>query len=164
MKNKIRLVMFVVVLLIVGVLVLENWQYVFAREVSGEIKEIERVSQNTILGTGANIPASQLFSFAVAIKDKKSSEIVTASSEDRQWAVAKKGLCAEARFFPYPPWDLERAGTFHGARLVKLYECETNAATAAAVSPPAAPAPATPPAPAIQAAPATPVAPTSEKK
>lgn len=60
----------------------------------------------------------------MAIKDETSGEIFTASSEDRQWAAVQgEGLCAEAKFFPYPPWQLDKAGTYHGARLLKLWNC-----------------------------------------
>ena len=89
----------------------------------GKILAIDRVTQpNTLIGPGGPVPASQIFSFAVAIRDEQG-EIVTASSEDRQWAVVEKGQCGEAKFFPYPPWKLDKGGTYFGARLLKLYDC-----------------------------------------
>lgn len=102
---------------------IKYYSYVFAKTVRGEILKVERVNQNETIITGSrNVPAAQIFSFAVAIRDEKG-EIFTASSEDRQWAVAQPAQCAQARFFPYPPWDFEKAGTFFGARLVQLYDC-----------------------------------------
>ena len=84
---------------------------------------IDRVIEpSTIVGAGLKIPTAQMFSFAVAIKDSHG-EIVTASSEDRQWSVVEKGQCAEALYFPYPPWALDKAGTYYGARLTRLYDC-----------------------------------------
>jgi hypothetical protein len=71
----------------------------------------------------ASVPANQIFSYAVAIRDSRG-EIHTASTEDRQWAVAQKGQCVEAKYFPYPPWQLDKAGTYHSARLLRLYECD----------------------------------------
>jgi hypothetical protein len=68
------------------------------------------------------IPDEQIFSFGVAIRDSKG-EIHTASSEDRQWAVAQAGQCVEAKYFPYAPWELSNAGTYHGARLIRLFDC-----------------------------------------
>jgi hypothetical protein len=66
-----------------------------------------------------------MFSFAIAIRDQKGT-IHTASAEDRQWAVVEKGQCVEAKFFPYPPWNLDKSGTFFGARLLKLYDCKSQ--------------------------------------
>lgn len=129
MKTKLILVGAVLVLGFSTYLTLHYYSYIFARHVKGQIVGIDRVTQPTaILNAGATIPASQIFSFAVAIKEPQG-EIVTSSSEDRQWAVAEKGQCVEAKFFPYPPWELDKAGTYSGARLLKLYECETHDAS-----------------------------------
>jgi len=94
------------------------YSYVFARTVVGEIVDVKHAG-----ATGFAVNREIAFSMAVAVKDGTSGEIVTASTEDRQWAVAKAGMCAEAKFFPYPPWDLEKSGTYYNARLVKLSEC-----------------------------------------
>ena len=103
-----------------GYVTVRFYSYLFAVKVDGKIVSVERVTSPTaILG---NLSASQIYSFAVAIKDKNG-EIFTASSEDRQWAVAKNDMCVVAKFFPYPPWDFDKAGTYFGARLVKLKEC-----------------------------------------
>ena len=99
------------------------YSFVFARTVTGKIAGIDRVTQtNTIIGTTTQIPPSQIFSFAIAVKELEGN-IVTASSEDRQWAVAEKGQCVQAKFFPYPPWQLDKSGTYYGARLLKLSDC-----------------------------------------
>lgn len=116
----------VVVILIIAVLwaVGANYSVIFAKSVVGEITRVERIEIPVALMQGANSDFnSKVFSFAVGIKDKMTGEIYTASSEDRQWAVAEKGQCAEAKFLPYPPWDLTKKDTYFGARLVKLYEC-----------------------------------------
>jgi hypothetical protein len=106
-----------------GFIAVRYYDYVFSRSVHGAILRVERVSDpGALIANGAAVPATQLFSFAVAIKDEKG-EIHTASSEDRQWAVAQPGQCAEARFFPYPPWQFDKSGTYHGARLLKLSDC-----------------------------------------
>jgi len=120
---KLRLLGLVVALILAGFVVMNYYSYLFSKDVAGEVISIQRVTDvTTVIGNGRAIPEAQLYSFAVAIK-VKSGEIMTASSEDRQWAVVEKGKCAEAKFYPYPPWKLDRAGTFHGARLLKLYEC-----------------------------------------
>ncbi|OFZ12235.1 MAG: hypothetical protein A2Z20_04250 [Bdellovibrionales bacterium RBG_16_40_8] len=86
------------------------WPYIFSKTVVGVITDVQRVSEQ------------EQFLFAVAIREKNG-EIATASSEDRQWAVAKPGQCAEAKYYPYPPWQLDMAGTYFGARLTKLHIC-----------------------------------------
>jgi hypothetical protein len=123
LKNKFAwFLIFVFLASAVGV-ILHYYSYVFSRQIMGEVIGIDRVIQpSTIIGMGTPLPASQVFSFAIAIKEA-SGEIVTASSEDRQWAVVEKGQCAEARYFPYPPWELDKSGTYFGARLLKLYDC-----------------------------------------
>jgi hypothetical protein len=126
-KNvKIKLTLAGLLLLLVGLsfVTYHYYSFIFARHVKGEVVGIDRVTQpNTIIGSGGQIPASQVFSFAIAVRDS-SGEIVTASSEDRQWAVVEKGQCAEAKYFPYPFWQLDKSGTYFGARLLKLYDCE----------------------------------------
>jgi hypothetical protein len=123
MKSVVNRLLIVLVLIIVAVVFFNFYTYIFARTVSGVVENVDRVSNNmAIIGT-QGMPAKELvFSFAVAIK-QADGEIVTASSEDRQWAVVEKGKCAEAKFYPYPPWELDKSGTFHNARLIKLYDC-----------------------------------------
>ena len=124
MKKKLWLFILLLVLAASVYTVIAYYPYVFAKHLEGVVVGVERVTQPTaIIGSGRSIPPEQLYSFAVAIRDDKTSEIFTASSEDRQWAVVVKGQCAEAKFFPYAPWDLDKAGTYSGARLLRLYDC-----------------------------------------
>jgi len=140
-----------------GVLfVLINWYpYIFSKSVDGVVYGVERVEvPMAVLTTAGARPAPQVFSFAVAVKDSKTGEIFTASSEDRRWAVVQKGQCAEVKFLPYPPWSLTRSGAFFGARLIRLYECPAGVVMPTVPATPAAPAaPVTPSAPAAPAAP-----------
>ena len=98
------------VLIGVSVVLYNYWPYIFARNVKGVISDVQRVSTPVAVMTGGGSAADtrDLFSFAVGIRED-SGEIVTASSEDRQWAIAKSGQCAEAKFYPYPwhpmPWN-----------------------------------------------------------
>ena len=112
------------------------YSYIFSKNIHGKIEKVERIDINVALMQSVGVPTSRLspalFSFAVAIKNS-SGEIYTSSAQDRQWAVAKEGQCVEAKFYPYPFWDLEKAGTFFNARLLRLYECSQEAAPAAAV-------------------------------
>jgi len=103
---------------------IKYYDVIFAEKVIGEIFKVERVTTNVAYITDmSQNPSPQMFSFAVGIKDRNSGQIWTSSSEDRQWAVAKEGLCVEAEFLPYPPWNLQKKGTYHGARMIRLFEC-----------------------------------------
>ncbi|WP_295905042.1 hypothetical protein [uncultured Bdellovibrio sp.] len=115
-----------VLLVIVGLswVVLANYSVIFSKTVVGEITGVERVEiPVALMARSDGDITSKVFSFAIGIKDQKTGEIYTASSEDRQWAVAQKGQCAEAVFLPYPPWQFTKKDTYFGARLVRLFEC-----------------------------------------
>lgn len=113
---------------VVIVFILVNWySFIFAKTVVGTVAAVERVdAPMAIITSDGSKPNNQVFSFAVSVKDHKSNEIFTASSEDRRWAVVKAGQCAEVKFLPYPPWSLTREGGYFGARLIRLYECTEN--------------------------------------
>lgn len=113
----------VAILLISGLVFVNFYSYIFSRRVVGVIHKVERVQVPMAVLQGQGQINPQIFSFAVAIKEA-SGEIVTASAEDRQWAVAQAGQCAEAVFYPYPPWKLDKANTYYGARLEKLSDCQ----------------------------------------
>ena len=123
-KKIIKIILAFVVLILICWAVIENWSVIFSKTVNGEITAVERVEIPVALisRSDANIN-EKVFSFAIAIRDKKSGEIFTASSEDRQWAVAQKGQCAEAVFLPYPPWKFTKRNTYFGARLTRLFDC-----------------------------------------
>lgn len=105
------------------------WPYIFSRKVTGVLLSVDRVQVNVSLmqGSGEKLDPT-LFSFAVAIRED-TGEIVTASAEDRQWAAAQRGLCAEATYYPYPPWQVMKSGTYFNARLDRLFECPEKAAS-----------------------------------
>lgn len=112
----------VVCLLLVGagIFVVTNFAWIFSKNVQGEVIEIERITTpEAVLGS---VTRSQLHSYAVLIQDREG-VMFTASSEDRQWQVVKKGFCVLATLYRYPPWDLERGGTFYNARLKQVYKC-----------------------------------------
>ncbi len=123
MKRVVIILLLLILLGGAGFVCVKYYSFVFAKNVKGEILRVERVSQpGAIIAGSKPIPTDVMFSFAVSIRDEKG-EIHTASAEDRQWAIAASGQCAEAKFFPYPPWELDAAGTYFGARLVRLYDC-----------------------------------------
>lgn len=126
MKWKIALGLMVLSLGVAGYVCVRYYSYVFSKEVSGEVFGVEWVAEASAMivggSAGGTLPP-QVFSFAIAVRDRKTGEIYTASSEDRQWAVVSKGQCVTAEFFPYPPWHFEKARTYFGARLLRIYDC-----------------------------------------
>lgn len=120
----------IVLLLVVvglGIIFVQYYHVIFAKTVIGRIENVARVTELTAIIGSRPIPENQIYSFSVSIK-QPDGELLTATTEDRQWAVAKSGLCAKAKYFPYPPWNLDKAGTYHSARLEALVDCESEAA------------------------------------
>jgi hypothetical protein len=127
MKKAVFFVLTVLILLIGGGVTIKFWSYIFAKDVEGQIIKVERLVDPmavAVMGGAEGGPNSKVFSFAVAVKDGKTGEIMTGSTEDRQWAaVDGEGFCGHARFFPYPPWRFDKAGTYFGVRLLKMWSC-----------------------------------------
>lgn len=99
------------------------YPYIHQRHVFGPVKGVKQIFEATaIVSTTGTDPSSKIYSFAVGVQDKETSEIVTGSTEDRQWGVVKEGQCVEAAFSPYPPWNLQKAGTYYNVRLKKLFD------------------------------------------
>lgn len=110
---------------------IQYYSYIFSRTINGVVVDVQKIemegavlSRLSSRSTGGDM--AFMHSFAIAIKES-TGEIVTSSSEDRQWAVVKAGHCVEAKYYPYPPWSLSKSGTYFGARLLKLSECEPQA-------------------------------------
>lgn len=114
-----------VLVVTLGFLFCDYYSFIFARRVVGVVTDVQHIEFNSAIVSRASADLPFLHSFAVAIKETEG-EIVTASADDRQWAVVKVGQCVEAKYFPYPPWNLEKAGTYYGARLLKLSECPAH--------------------------------------
>lgn len=100
------------------------YSVIFSKTIEGVVENVEKVSpQVALIGGGPNAATSkELFSFAVGIKTKNG-EIVTGTTEDRQWAIVQKGQCATAKFYPYPPWELDKSQTYFNVRLLRLTDC-----------------------------------------
>jgi len=115
---------FVIFILCLGFI--EYYSFLFSKTIKGVVIDVQKIEmEGAILNRTSRADGDIPFmhSYAIAIKDS-TGEIVTASSEDRQWAVVKAGHCVEAKYFPYPPWNINKSGTYFGARLLKLSECE----------------------------------------
>ncbi len=126
-KLSFKILLSTILVIILGWGFISYYSIIFSRTVKGVVVDVKQIDTNIAL-MQINNPEkekvnSPLYSaYAVAIKEK-SGEIVTSSAEDRQWAVVQAGNCAEAVYYPYPPWRFEKSGTYYGARLVKLTEC-----------------------------------------
>lgn len=119
-----------VVLILGGILylVVQFYSYIFARTVVGRIDNVARVTGVTaMIGGARTLTESQLHMFSVSIR-QPNGEMVTATSEDGQWAIAKAGLCVKAKYYPHPPWNLKQAGTYFNARLLSMADCMSRAA------------------------------------
>ena len=97
------------------------YSWIFAARVEGDVLEVARVTDPTAI-LGSNVTNEQMFSFSLMIRDK-TGEIFTASSEDRQWQVIKKGCRIQAVLYRYPFWELNKGGTFFNARVDKVLSC-----------------------------------------
>lgn len=141
--KSIKTILILLILIFAVWFIVANYSFVFSKKVVGIVIGIERIPIGMAVvqtgNTGGTI-SPQIFSYAVAVKDH-TGEIFTSSAEDRQWAVVEKGKCVEAQFYPYPPWNFEKGGTFYNARLDRMFECPAGTAATAP-----APAPAPPPA------------------
>jgi hypothetical protein len=133
MKTFVRMTILVFLVFLTGYILIKHWSFIFARTVEGRVYNIERVSTPVaLLGGTTGSPSAKsvemqnqaLYSFAIAIRQHDGEiEIVTASSEDRQWQIVEKGQCVKAKFYVYPPWDFESSGTYFNARLLKQFDC-----------------------------------------
>lgn len=117
----------VIVVLILGLLyfVVQNYSFVFSTTYEGQAMAVERVTQITAV-IQTQVGADTQYSYAVKIRtlDQSGAQaVVTASSTDRQFSVVKPGECIRATLYPYPPWNLEKGGTYHNARLDQVVSC-----------------------------------------
>ncbi|MGE4234427.1 MAG: hypothetical protein AB7F43_13965 [Bacteriovoracia bacterium] len=125
MKKVVIPLFLILILAGVGTVLYFFYPYIFAKTVSGKILKVERVSHPEAIITSSAAKKLQQYpfvTFAVSVIDSKG-EIHTGSGDDKQWAVVQKDQCAQVKFLPYPPWVLDKSGTFYGARLLHLYEC-----------------------------------------
>lgn len=126
----------VLVLFVAGLLFLlvEYYSYIFSRTVIGRIDNVQRVTGVTAMFGNRPLTDSQLHMFSVSIR-QPNGEMVTAISEDAQWAIARTGLCVKANYYPYPPWNLKQAGTYFNARLLTMVDCNSQAAREIGIDP-----------------------------
>lgn len=93
----------------------------FRKDYTGKVTKIDHLmnGQATVIGKGVSIPSA---AFSCAVELNVGSEFVTFSSEDRQFATVDKDDSISVATFKYPPWNLDKAGTHYGGRLLKKYK------------------------------------------
>lgn len=115
----------------------DNYGWVFSKSVRGVVVRNERVTNPTAL-LGARTTPEMMHSYAILIRSEDG-ELITASSEDRQWAIVAPGYCLVAKLYPYPFWELDKGGTYGNARVERIFECPPDlkavASPAGGVSP-----------------------------
>ncbi len=126
MKLFSRVAMIVILSIIVIYVLIVQWSWIFSKTIIGRIEAVEKAATPIAVigeaGGHGTVGSRDMFSFAVAIR-QDDGKIITASSEDRQWAVVKVGICVRAVYYPYPPWDLDKGGTYFNARLKEQFDC-----------------------------------------
>lgn len=111
------------VILLASGLFIQHYSWLFAKRIRGQVIEIESSavpSTQTTNGSSETAPTT-VFTVLIEASDGK---MYTSTTTDEQWKVVRKGYCAQVLLYRYPPWDLERAGTFFNARLRQLYRCD----------------------------------------
>lgn len=124
MKLFVRAGLLIVLVALVVFVLITQWSWVFSKTVEGKLEGVDKVVMPiaVISGSRTGGQSQDAFSFAVAIRTPDG-KIITTSSEDQQWSVVKPGICVRATLFPYPPWDLQKGGTYFNARLKEQYDC-----------------------------------------
>ena len=120
----IRILVLCGIVLAAGYTAVRYYSFLFSKNFAGQVDAVERVTEVTAIVGSRPLPSSELYSYSVSLL-LPNGEHVTSTSEDRQWAVVRKGQCVQAKFYPYPPWELDKAGTFFNARLLKLADCQS---------------------------------------
>ena len=113
----------VILMILVGavVFVVANYSWVFSKRVRGQVIDVQRVTAPTAI-LGNKMTESQMYSYSVLIQDEDG-KLYSASSEDRQWQVVRKGYCVDALFFRYPPWHFDQGNTYFNARVEQIRAC-----------------------------------------
>lgn len=127
MRKLFWLSMFILLLLVAGYSFFNYYPYIFAKTIEGRVEKVEKMQTNVAVVQGGldhnqNL-AAELYTFAVAIKSLDG-QIHTSAAKDEQWAAVAPGTCVVAKFYPYPPWNMDKAGTYFNARLISSKSCE----------------------------------------
>ncbi len=94
--------------------------YLRSKDITGNI-----VSVTSAMPENGAVIAKGPIAFKVAVLiQTKDGEMISFSSDDSQWASLRGdqhvGKCVTATVYPYPPWNLGKAGTLHSGRMIKF--------------------------------------------
>ena len=93
---------------------------------TGTVVECASLTPQMIVNNTRSVATNPVYSFAVNIQGEEG-QILSFSSEDRQFAACNKGDVIRVLVFKYPPWNLDKSGTYYGGRLLqKLKVAETK--------------------------------------
>lgn len=126
------LIELMIVLIIIGILAtvflggeseVGLYGYLKSQDINGRLESVTTaIPEGAIVGVGQ----APVFQASVIIKQSDDSYL-TFSTDDRQWASfigeKAKGKCVQARIYPYAPWMLSKAETYHGGRLLSVRDC-----------------------------------------
>jgi hypothetical protein len=121
-KNAIILLFVILIVISIGFLVVNNWGYVFSKVVTGEVLNVERVTDPQAIIT-SRVTREQLHLYSILLHNQSDGKMYAATSEDPQWQSIKKGFCIQARLYRYPPWRLSLANTYYNARILDPSAC-----------------------------------------
>lgn len=122
LKNAAMLLVVILILVSVGFFVVNNWGYVFSKVVTGEVLNVERVTDPQAIIT-SRVTREQLHLYSILMLNNTDGKMYAATSEDPQWQSIKKGFCVQARLYRYPPWRLSLANTYYNARILDPSAC-----------------------------------------
>lgn len=97
--------------------------YMYSKDVTGQVESV-----TSAMPEGALVSSTQESIFQASVMIKLSNgEFTTFSTDDRQWAsllgAKANGKCVSAKVFPYAPWQIDKAGTYYGGRLLNVKNC-----------------------------------------
>ena len=97
--------------------------YMKSKDVSGQLESVTSAMPDGAIVQSGEAPVFQ----ASVLLIQPDGSLLLFSTDDRQWASLigekAKGKCFDVRVFPYAPWQLSKAGTFHGGRILSVKEC-----------------------------------------
>lgn len=96
--------------------------YFNSKDVSGHLESV-----TSAMPAGSIVTTDEVVFQASVLVREGSGAYVSFSTDDRQWAsfIADKsqGKCVDVRIFPYAPWNISKAGTYYGGRLLSVKDC-----------------------------------------
>jgi prepilin-type N-terminal cleavage/methylation domain-containing protein len=124
-RNGFTLIELLVAIFIIGILVTiifssgggTIYKLVSKQTYTGTIDTIQNLTPSMALQS-----RDQSLTYSFAIDLSTPTEIISFSSEDRQFGIIKPKDSVTVAVFKYAPWHFSKAGTLYGGRLLKRYK------------------------------------------